>query len=61
MCQLPPDSHWAIRSHIAASSEVQPGCRELPPELPPELLPELLRAGLVAAFFFTRDAPWCRP
>src|SRR6478735_12421733 len=30
MCQLPPDSHWAIRSHIAALARLRPAPEVLP-------------------------------
>src|SRR6478609_12203150 len=30
MCQLPPDSHWAIRSHIAAFARLRPAPEVLP-------------------------------
>jgi hypothetical protein len=38
MFQRPPDSHWAIRSHIAARAVLMPAPDVLPPPLPPVLV-----------------------
>src|SRR4051812_36725350 len=48
MCQLPPDSHWAMRSHMAALARLMPAPDVLP-ALPPPPPPPVVVRGVVAA------------